>query len=56
MTGENLLYLTADGYFGFNPEDLSFTSGNANQPTTQGIQRVATPIAKAITVGLNVEF
>lgn len=56
ITGENLLYLTADGYFGFNPEDQSFTSGNANQPTTQGIQRVATPISKTISVGLNLEF
>lgn len=56
VTGENLLYLTADGYFGFNPEDQSFTSGNANQPTTQGIQRVATPIARTITVGLNLDF
>ena len=55
-TAENLLFLTADGYFGFNPEDQSFTSGNANQPTTQGIQRVATPIAKTISVGLNLEF
>ena len=56
ITAENLLYLTDDGYFGFNPEDQSFTSGNANQPTTQGIQRVATPISKTVSIGLNLDF
>ncbi len=55
-TGENLVFLTADGFLGFNPEDQSFTSGNANQPTTQGIQRVSLPIAKTVSVGLNLEF
>ena len=56
VTGENLVYMTADGYLGFNPEDLSFTSDNANDPNTLGIQRVALPIARTISFGLNVDF
>ena len=56
VTGENLLYITADEYFGFNPEGASYTSDNANTGVTAGYQRGELPIAKAVNVGLNVEF
>jgi len=55
-TGENLLYLTDDGYFGFNPEGQSRTSSNANTGVTLGYQRGENPIAKTFTFGLNLQF
>ena len=50
-TGQNLMYLTADGYTGFNPESINNTS-----PTTYGYQRAGSPIFSTISIGLNVEF
>lgn len=50
-TGQNLLYVTADDYTGFNPESINDTS-----PTTYGYQRAGSPIFRTISVGLNVEF
>ena len=51
LSGQNLLYLTAKGYTGFNPESVNTTS-----PTTYGYQRAGSPINQTITIGLNVEF
>ncbi|WP_133642483.1 SusC/RagA family TonB-linked outer membrane protein [Zeaxanthinibacter enoshimensis] len=50
-TGQNLMYLTADDYTGFNPESVNDTS-----PTTYGYQRAGSPIARTISVGANIEF
>ena len=50
-TGQNLLYFTADDYTGFNPESIQTTS-----PTTYGYQRGGSPIARTISLGLNLEF
>lgn len=50
-TGQNLLYLTADGYTGWNPESINNTSA-----TTYGYQRGGSPIQQTISVGVNVEF
>ncbi|ANW96812.1 SusC/RagA family TonB-linked outer membrane protein [Wenyingzhuangia fucanilytica] len=50
-TGQNLLYLTASDYTGFNPESIDDTSA-----TTYGYQRAGSPIFRTISVGLNVEF
>ena len=50
-TGQNLMYLTADGYTGFNPESINDTSA-----TTYGYQRAGSPIFSTISLGLNVEF
>ena len=50
-TGQNLMYLTADGYTGWNPESINTTSA-----TTYGYQRGGSPIQQTISVGVNVEF
>ena len=52
-TGQNLLFITADDYSGWNPEHIR------NLPLgeqTYGYQRGGTPIAQTITLGLNIEF
>ena len=50
-TGNNLMYLFADGYTGFNPESIDDTS-----PTTYGYQRGGNPIARTISLGINLDF
>ncbi|MET7027947.1 SusC/RagA family TonB-linked outer membrane protein [Sediminicola luteus] len=50
-TAQNLVYITADDYHGFNPEHVD----DAN-PRAYGAQRAGTPIFKTITLGLNVAF
>ncbi|WP_299837669.1 TonB-dependent receptor [uncultured Tenacibaculum sp.] len=51
VTGQNLLYFTADDYTGFNPEFVERTG-----PLTFGYQRAGSPIARTISLGLNLEF
>ncbi|MEM9918448.1 MAG: TonB-dependent receptor [Bacteroidota bacterium] len=51
LAGQNLLYLTADNYTGFNPESINSTS-----PTTWGYQRAGSPIQKTVSFGVNLEF
>lgn len=51
VAGQNLIYKTADGYTGFNPESINNTS-----PTTWGYQRAGSPIQKTVSLGLNLEF
>ncbi|WP_299678059.1 TonB-dependent receptor [uncultured Tenacibaculum sp.] len=51
ITGQNLLYFTADNYTGFNPEFVENTG-----PLTFGYQRAGSPIARTISLGLNLEF
>jgi len=51
FSGQNLIYNTAEGYTGYNPESINDTS-----PTTYGYQRAGSPIARTISVGLNLEF
>ena len=50
-TGQNLMYLTADDYTGFNPESINDTS-----PTTYGYQRAGSPVFRTISIGTNIEF
>ncbi|WP_298535681.1 TonB-dependent receptor [uncultured Algibacter sp.] len=50
-SGQNLIYKTADGYTGFNPESIDRTS-----PTNYGYQRAGSPIASTISIGLNLDF
>jgi len=49
--GQNLIYKTASGYTGFNPESIDRTS-----PTNYGYQRAGSPIASTISIGLNLDF
>jgi len=56
LTGENLLFLTAKGYEGFNPEAAGQTSSNANTPLTAGYQRGDGPIVRTISAGINFQF
>lgn len=51
LAAQNLIYTTAEGYTGFNPESINNTS-----PTTWGYQRAGSPIQRTFTVGLNLEF
>ena len=51
VAAQNLLYITADDYTGFNPESINDTS-----PTTWGYQRAGSPVFQTISVGLNVQF
>lgn len=50
-SGQNLIYVTADDYTGFNPESINRTS-----PTTYGYQRAGSPIFRTLSLGLNLEF
>ena len=54
-TGQNLMYLTADNYTGFNPESIYHQSGS-QLSTTYGYQRGGSPINQTISIGLNVQF
>ncbi|NOU59730.1 SusC/RagA family TonB-linked outer membrane protein [Marinifilum caeruleilacunae] len=51
VSAQNLLYLKADDYTGFNPESIDNTS-----PTTYGYQRAGSPVYRTISVGVNVDF
>ncbi|EDP70460.1 putative outer membrane protein, probably involved in nutrient binding [Flavobacteriales bacterium ALC-1] len=55
LTGQNLLYFTADGYTGWNPESIYQQSGS-QLSTTYGYQRGGSPINQTISLGLNLEF
>ena len=56
LTGENLLFFTAKGYEGFNPEAQGQTSNNANTPLTAGYQRGDGPVVKTVSAGINFQF
>lgn len=51
LSGQNLMYLTADDYTGFNPESINTTSS-----TTYGYQRAGSPVFKTVSLGVNLEF
>ena len=51
LSGQNLMYLTASDYTGFNPESVDNTSA-----TTYGYQRAGSPVYSTVTLGLNLEF
>ncbi|WP_299325228.1 SusC/RagA family TonB-linked outer membrane protein [uncultured Maribacter sp.] len=50
-TGQNLLYITANDYHGFNPEH-----DDNGDPRAFGSQRAGTPVFSTITFGLNIDF
>ncbi|MEW7290603.1 carboxypeptidase-like regulatory domain-containing protein [Aquimarina sp. 2304DJ70-9] len=56
LNGENLIYITADDYFGFNPEGANYNTRGANLATTFGYQRGAPPIPRVVSMGLNLQF
>lgn len=49
---QNLLYMTADGYTGLNPEGLR----NQNNPLISGYQRGEHPVQKQFTMGIEINF
>lgn len=51
LAGQNLMYLMADGYTGFNPESINDTSS-----TTYGYQRAGSPVFSTVSLGVNLEF
>lgn len=50
---QNLLYIMAKNYEGYNPEGIN---QGLNSPLTYGYQRGASPIYRTISTGLNFEF
>lgn len=50
-TAQNLVYITADDYHGFNPEHI-----DGDDPRAYGSQRAGTPIYKTVSFGLNIDF
>lgn len=50
-TAQNLIYITADDYHGFNPEHV-----DGSNPRAYGSQRAGTPIFKTVTFGVNIDF
>ncbi len=50
---QNLIYRTAEGYVGYNPEGYDQGRGN---PLTYGYQRGPAPIFRTISGGLNLKF
>jgi len=56
LSGENLLFFTAKGYEGFNPEATGQTSDNANTPLTAGYQRGDGPVVRTVSMGINFQF
>lgn len=54
-SGQNLLYMMADDYTGFNPESVYHTSGT-QLSTTYGYQRGGSPISRVVSLGFNLEF
>ena len=49
--GQNLVYITASDYTGYNPESVDNTSS-----TTYGYQRAGFPVYRTISFGLNLQF
>lgn len=50
---QNLLYIMADGYEGYNPEGIDQGRGN---PLTYGYQRGPAPIYRSFSIGANLDF
>ena len=50
---QNLIYMMADNYVGYNPEGYDQGRGN---PLTYGYQRGPAPIYRTISAGLNLQF
>ncbi len=50
-SGQNIFYMTAPDYHGFNPEHI-----DDDNPRAYGAQRAGTPLFKTFTLGLNVDF
>jgi len=50
---QNLIYMMADNYVGYNPEGYDQGRGN---PLTYGYQRGPAPIFRTISAGLNLQF
>ncbi|MFY0602981.1 MAG: TonB-dependent receptor [Flavobacteriaceae bacterium] len=51
LSAQNLLYITASDYTGFNPESINNTSA-----TTYGYQRAGSPVFSTVSLGVNVQF
>ncbi|MEL6804366.1 MAG: hypothetical protein AAFO91_11375 [Bacteroidota bacterium] len=53
LGAQNLLYVMAEGYEGFNPEGIDQGLGN---PLTYGYQRGPAPIFRTLSAGINLSF
>jgi TonB-dependent starch-binding outer membrane protein SusC len=57
FAAQNLMYVMAKDYTGYNPEGILPSSTSIpTSPLTYGYQKGATPINKTISFGLNIEF
>lgn len=55
LTGQNLLFKTAKGYRGLNPESR-FQTGPYNTPLIDGYQRGSFPVSRTFLFGLDLNF
>lgn len=53
FSGQNLIYIMADDYEGFNPEGID---QGLDSPLTYGYQRGPAPIYRSFSFGVNLEF
>lgn len=53
FSGQNLIYVMADDYVGYNPEGIDQGRGN---PLTYGYQRGPAPIYRSVSFGINLDF
>lgn len=57
VSAQNLIYIMAPDYVGYNPEGIWDSSGlTNNDPTLYGYQRGAAPLYRTYSVGINLEF
>lgn len=54
-TGQNLLYVFAESYYGNNPEEVR-TSGQYASPLVSGYQRGADPLSRQFAAGIDITF
>lgn len=53
FSGQNLIYIMAENYEGYNPEGIDQGLGN---PLTYGYQRGPAPIYRSYSLGINLDF
>ena len=53
LSGQNIIFRTADDYNGFNPE---FVESNSRIINAWGSQRAGSPVNKTYTIGFNLDF
>ncbi len=56
LGAQNLIYIMAEGYEGYNPEGVDLTNDAERNPLTFGYQRRPAPLYRTISGGVNLSF